>query len=82
MGQLNIEVTFIDGPKKGQIWIHKNLSIPDVFEFYDNCTLGFIRETNSFVFDEDHRIELSEFMYNTVTKLESLRSDCGKSRKN
>jgi|GEM_PF-4456416 len=70
MSQLNIEVTFIEGPKKGQIWIHKNLSLPDIFEFYDNCTLRFIKETNAFVFDNAHRLELSEFMYTVMKKID------------
>ena len=70
MGQLNIEVNFVEGPKKGQIWIHKNLSLPDIFEFYDYCTLGFIKQTESFVFDEGHRIELSEFMFTVIKKID------------
>jgi hypothetical protein len=81
MGQLNIEVTFVEGPKKGQIWIHKNLSLPDIFEFYDNCTLGFIRETDSFVFDDSHKIELSEFMYTVIKKIDPSIETVTDSRK-
>lgn len=70
MGQLNIEVTFIEGPKKGQVWIQNNLSLPDIFEFYESRTLRFIKETDAFVFDESHRIELSEFMYTVIKKID------------
>lgn len=70
MSQLNIEVTFIEGPKKGQVWIHKNLSLPDIFEFYESRTLRFIRETDSFVFDDSHSIELSEIMYTVIKKID------------
>lgn len=70
MSQLNIEVTFIEGPKKGQVWIHKNLSLPDIFEFYENRTIRFIRETDTFVFDDSRKVELSEFMYTVIKRID------------
>lgn len=61
-----VEVEFLVGKNKGQVWKYYNLNIIQVHELHATFSLQMIRECNIFVkvnYEPSKRISIEEFIY-------------------
>lgn len=67
MDLFTIEVEFVSGINKGQVWTFSNLSIIQVFDIHESFSLKIIRESDIYVkanFKPLRRITIEDFIYN------------------
>ena len=62
MTQHSMEIWFIDGFFKGQVWILKNLEMKDLLYHYEHLPMVYIREAIMYVRTDNKRIFLSDFL--------------------
>lgn len=62
MNDLSLEINFIDGVFKNQVWILSNLDTKDLFYHYEHLPMIYIRETIMYVRTYNKRIFLSDFI--------------------
>lgn len=61
-----VEVEFLIGKNKGQVWKYYNLNIIQVYELHATFSLQMIQECNIFVkvnYEPSKRISIEEFIY-------------------
>ena len=68
MKNYSIEIHFMDGNYKSQVWIYNNLSIDDVVAHYDMFPTSFLKDAVIYVNHEDRRLFLKDFFEFTNTR--------------
>jgi hypothetical protein len=68
-----MEIWFVDGLFKGQVWILKNLEMKDLLYHYEHLPMAYVRETIIYVRTEKKRVFLNDFfeLYYSNRKKES-----------
>lgn len=62
-----IEVEFVDGKNKGQVWKYCYLNLIQVLELHDSFSLSIIRESEIYVqmcLENSKRLTIEELLYN------------------
>jgi len=62
-----VEVEFVDGKNKGQVWKYCYLNLIQVLELHDSFSLSIIRESEIYVqmcLENSKRLTIEELLYN------------------
>jgi hypothetical protein len=62
MSNFSLEIRFLEGKFKGQIWTLSNLDVSDLMVHYENLPMIFLREAELFVHTGEKKIDISDFI--------------------
>lgn len=68
MKKYHVEVTFVYGKSKGQVWLYKNLALVEIVDLYSNLSLNVIENSEIYVLDNEKRLPIYRFLDEIVMR--------------